>query len=328
MRIFKVAYHGEGSPLSGVYFYSEASAEMFMTKYFSVRAYRACNVPDYWVTECEWTEVHLANLQQEIWKYPIWCAALEVIPNHFAHVSEDDPNMIAFTASVEHGIADRQTRMRPGKYLARFYTDMEPKKVAYYAEWWRTGTKPRSGPVGELQFASTPDEIEHVYEVGPYSCMYGKDSVRVYGAGDLAIANILYGDKVLSRALCWPDKKVFGRIYPNTCDWQRDGADSENDAQNRVDDLMTRFMDMGWTSTSAGGDALFTGARLLKIRCGGGDYLMPYSDHGGVRDGGSHWVMDYHNAEHSCQQTSGLLLEEEEEDPESGRATGRRSNWR
>jgi hypothetical protein len=101
-----------------------------------------------------------------------------------------------------------------------------------------------------LHFAWTPDEIEWVYENGSErigldeydevpeddedskvtSCMTlryhrthhnpngswtsGIHPVRVYGAGDLAIAYTTgKSGNVSERAICWPERKVYGRVY-------------------------------------------------------------------------------------------------------------------
>ena len=67
-------------------------------------------------------------------------------------------------------------------------------------------------------------EIERVYLEGPTSCMSyeaGDEDiresihpVRVYGAGDLAVAYMRNArGKINARTICRPEKKVYGRLY-------------------------------------------------------------------------------------------------------------------
>jgi hypothetical protein len=88
--------------------------------------------------------------------------------------------------------------------------------------------------------------------------MSSQDAVRVYGAGDLAIAYLGPQDDATARALCWPAKQVFGRIYG-------DGAR-----------LGQALMAMGYSEAGRTG---FNGARLLLEREGSG-YVCPYVDYG------------------------------------------------
>lgn len=136
---------------------------------------------------------------------------------HFAHVSTEKDGMVAFTEDAEKGAADRQTRVRPGVYLTRYYGDtLTSLDIQVYARDFAGKYEEH-----ELHFAKTPDEIEHVYVNGPRSCMAGAadsyDSrvhpVRVYGAGDLAVAYLKNDDAITARALCWPEKLVYGRVY-------------------------------------------------------------------------------------------------------------------
>jgi hypothetical protein len=137
----------------------------------------------------------------------------------------------------------------------------------------------RDNPV-VVEFARTPDDIEAVYTWGkptingrhfPTSCMsYGPEHfesgihpVRVYGAGDLAVAFIHNSTKerIVARCLCWPERLRHGIIY---------GAD-----------LPLRHMleALGYTRGS------MRGARLLKIPYDGG-FVMPYIDDLSVSDDG------------------------------------------
>lgn len=178
---------------------------------------------------------------------------------HFAHVSVEDKSMVAFTASEEHGVADRQTRMKPGKYLKKYYGDvLSDDEIAKLAAEFGAHFAPP-----ELSFATDADEIERVYRDGPRSCMayhpgdYASPChpVRVYAGPDLALAYIERGaGNITARALVWPDKKRYGRVY--------------GDEQRIVPLLRAAGYSYGSLS----------GARIQRIPVYNGGFVMPYID--------------------------------------------------
>jgi len=134
---------------------------------------------------------------------------------HFTHVSRDDPSKIAYTPSERHGIEDRQVRMKPGKYLNKYFSSiLSNEEIANWA-----GRFAGENETNFLKFARTADEIERVYVDGPNSCMSDKSfessihPARVYAAGDLAVAYIERGGEITGRAVCWPEKKIHSTIY-------------------------------------------------------------------------------------------------------------------
>lgn len=184
-----------------------------------------------------------------------WADSLPAIDDHFVHQSKDDAMMVAFTASAEHGHNDRQTRLRPGRYLARFYPDL-PETERH--RWAEIAVKP-----AELQIATSADDIETIYRhaVGFQSCM-GPDKharfivhpTRAYGDSDLAVAYLGPMKGATARAVIWPDKKRFTRAY---------GLSAQ---------LIAVLEAAGYVSSSN-----LVGARLRAIACDDG-YLMPYLD--------------------------------------------------
>jgi hypothetical protein len=111
------------------------------------------------------------------------------------------------------------TTQKPGKFLTTFFADkLTTPRIADLAADFRTqGTPPK------LNFARTADEIEDIYNRGPSSCMkkskaefHGAiNSVRSYAGPDLAVAYLdkAGGKTVSARAICWPAKKIYGRMY-------------------------------------------------------------------------------------------------------------------
>jgi hypothetical protein len=192
------------------------------------------------------------------------------------------------------GLQDIQTRMKPGKYLAKFYPDIpEPERnrlamvIAKYDEF-------------ELNFAHSEDEIEHVYTTGPRSCMSHSAGElaapvhpsRVYASPDLAVAYIVREDRITARAVCWPDKLRYSNIYGDR------------------DRLSDELEELGYTQDS------FDGARLLRIpvEAHRGVFVCPYIDcHANVRDDGEYLVIDDDDGDLCAQHTNGLTGEIGEE---------------
>lgn len=184
---------------------------------------------------------------------------------HYCHISTQNPGKVAYTENDDKGAADRQTRIRAGRYLQKYFADVLGSN---HIAFWAAKVSLATGE-SKLQFAMTPDEIESVYVNGPSSCMGAKpDSkfhcnsqpTRVYGAGDLAVAYIDRGGDIPSRVLCWPDKLTYGRVY---------GDDGAFDTE-----LTDLLHGLGYSENYE-----IEGARLLKIRHGNG-FVVPYLDSG------------------------------------------------
>ena len=273
--------------------------------------------------------------REEFWR--TWCHRFTA---HYTHVSLADPTTIAFTEDERKGEADRQTLMKPGKYLQKFFGDsgdgtiadgplkgdspvLTKQQVAYYAAWHKAGERPPNDD--ELHFTDEASEMIRVYRSGPYSCMRGCDKdwpdsdhpVQVYAAGDLQMAYLTRPDgTVAGRGLCWPAKNVFGRIYPTP---------NNNDEQKDYDELHNRLKELGWTSITER-RSVFEGARLLRKTNGWGKTIMPYLDHeygveSHLRDDGTWgWKMT-HDANHQ-DRTDGLMADgDDDEDEDDDRWT-------
>jgi hypothetical protein len=199
---------------------------------------------------------------------------LPPIKDHFAHVEDI---FIRFIESEEHGIIQKFTMLTAGRYISRFHEtngkmdDSERRRLIATID-----------PSDEVHFATTPEDIEYVYRNGPESCMDGKDgNVRnfcslpmwptsPYGAGDLAVAYTKNRQgRIQSRAVCWPEKKLLGRIFG---DYDRmlkvmvaEGYDYIRDDNRAVG------------NRKAG---VFIGAKLLKVPTGKKDdqFVVPYFD--------------------------------------------------
>lgn len=204
-----------------------------------------------------WRMREEGKFSSNVYEAPPW--NLAPIKGHFAHISIEKDTMIAFTPDELKGMMDIQIRMKPGRYLAKFYPQLDSDTVRALAC--------ELDKANEVRFATTADEIEHVYVNGPTSCMSGEASdyaspfhpVRVYAAGDLSLAYLsaLEADhddfRASSRCLVWPAHKVHGRIYG---DDQRMGA---------------ALLALGYKP------GRLNGARVLKCAYKNG-YVLPYID--------------------------------------------------
>lgn len=237
--------------------------------------------------DATWKAREQARFDSGVYTAAPWAGEPWALQDHFVHISTDDPEQIAYTQNAEHGAADRQTRIRSGKYLTRYHSEILSQDQI--REWCAKLAAPRRG----LRFANTPDEIENVYVNGPGfgSCMRydagyfvsARHPVRVYGAGDLAIAYAVDGDEICARAICWPTKKRYGRIYGD-------------------ENLLTTLLDIaGFTDNGN-----FDGARLLRIE-DDDSFTMPYLDspNSNATDNGEYLIIDS-DGEIGCQQTNGL----------------------
>jgi hypothetical protein len=201
---------------------------------------------------------------------------------HFAHVSMANKAMLAYTESSEKGAKDIQTQIKPGAYLQKYFgAVLSADGIASIVRDWQ-----RRYADTELKFARTPEEIVHIYQTGPFSCMSGKpDQYRtktkgdylhpceVYGQphSDLTLAYLESKHGVSCRTLVWEEKKQFGRIYGDATLLERE------------------LQALGYVK----GD--FNGARIGKIQVGPakrGLYLMPYIDGwSNVLDNGDHFLI-------------------------------------
>lgn len=277
--------------------------------------------------EREFIRFHDGTYRQPVWSQEGWWRESTspygppALQQAFAHVSTDDPNMIAFTESPEKGERDIQTRMKAGRFLKKFFGErLTDKQIAFFAEWQAKGNRPEPEAAKglTLKFGDSEDDFERVYRKGPRSCMdgcagdggewpEGQHPCRIYAAGDLAIAYL--EDKagaVRARALVWPERKAMGRIYPSPDHWQSDGWESAPEAESIQTLLQAKLKAEGYESMYENNTA-FDGARLIRREWGNGETVMPYVDMLGVKSDGDVWRLTCRGAEHGADQTDGTL---------------------
>lgn len=197
---------------------------------------------------------------------------------HFVHMSAEEPGMLAYTPSVAYGIADRQVRVKPGRYLTQFFSNhFTVSRIKQMAD----ACNPAQMTVHDHT------HIVRIYSdnLAPSSCMAGTSfdcdldghhPCEAYENDDWGIAVLTQGDYIVARALvCFHNKGDtqgrFVRTYGNL-----------------ADTLAQKLKDAGYYYT----DEWPNGARLEKIECSGG-YVAPYLDGDvqAVHDKGEYFVV-------------------------------------
>lgn len=219
---------------------------------------------------------------------------------HFPHISVEEPTMVAYTPSPDYGRADRQVRMKVGRYLAQFYGEvLTQNQIRSMAN----GVKSLSFFMGK-----TSADFKRVYEEASSSCsscMVGTrvgdvcgdyHPAEVYGSGDFAITWLTDDttNQIVARAIvAYPDEPNndghFVRLY---------GAEAST--------LEDKLTDMGYERRNAYDDGL----RLLVIQDDDDNYLMPYIDGNEytVSMSRGFWYIGNSNGEHchDARNTDGI----------------------
>lgn len=223
---------------------------------------------------------------------------LAPIDGHFTHLAAANEFMIGYFANPAHAVMDKASEIKPGTYLKKFYPAMTENDRKRYAAIVDNS--------GDVFIGRTEDEMEFAYEQCPHtSCMttaYQRSRgrsfsspmhpIRVYAAGDLAIAYTKSKTgSVAERCLCWPDRKIYSRIY--------------GDGSGRLGKLL---MSKGMTSASIDD---FNGAKLKRVLVGG-SFVCPYIDANAgetpmVRDDGENLVIDTDEGTMTVTSTTGLI---------------------
>lgn len=239
-----------------------------------------------------WKLREQARFDDGTYKRLPWASYVWANPDHFAHVSNVDDNLVAYTRDDAAGLADKQLRVRPGRYLEQHYSDVLSQDDIRH--WCAVFDRDQGR--GELLFTDTADGIQSVYENGPSSCMsdpaenYDSEihPTRVYGAGDLGVAYMKEGERVTARALVWVERKIYGRMYGD---------------ENRIEALLK---EEGFKRGDCA--AAWEGARLLRVEqrdC----FAAPYLDHpmDSVSDNGDYLIISAYG-DICCRNTEGLSV--------------------
>lgn len=216
-----------------------------------------------------------------------WISHQHIWGDHFPHVSQKNSvGLMAFTETTDKGSADVQTAIKPGKYLERYFSGVLDQYII------RDLCTAFSNVFEDncLIFANSEDEFETLYTSGPNSCMsHPKDKytshihpVRVYAAGDLALVYMKRDGRIVARALCWPEKKLYSTIYGDSGRieplLQKEGYKKSTPYGARLQRILT------WEikSTKSGNQA------FVAPHIDGCNYLVDQGDHLLIASHGNH----------------------------------------
>ena len=231
----------------------------------------------------------------------------------FAHISKKNHLLIAYTKDAQKGAADKQSLISIRAFVEMIADDSALRDLLTSCQTDHAEKFKKH----EFKLASTPEDIERVYinydsSIHPLaiSCMRHKHGygirwpkvdgkgfhpVRIYGAGDLAVAYIADSDgQTIARALVWPDKKLYSRMYAK--------GDALHNALKASGYTQSAYYNISHDS--------FDGAKMLAVYSDDGNLIAPYLDEVGsaslegdalvMRDGG----------EFKCSQTDGYAENE------------------
>lgn len=226
--MFRVIFADTGEPALSIAFASASEASAIRACLATVRPLRIARVVnDSWrVREANRFDSGEYRPLPAIISNADWFVNSEADKNHFAHRANSDPAKVAFTESAEKGMDDRQTVIPINRYLARYFGDkLRSEEIAKLSALY---TSPEyaltiGNDAESFRFAYSRQDVKS--ESSFYSsCMRYAASdfgtpchpAEAYAAGDLAIAYITSPDdseKVLARAVIWPEKMQFVRVY-------------------------------------------------------------------------------------------------------------------
>jgi len=231
---------------------------------------------------------------------------LEIEPEHFLHLSTTDgaPEMVAFTASAPHGERDRQTRMKFGRYLKRYFpalSDCETQRrvVALRAAVAYVETADEY----VLRFASDRETIDRIFETAmcpcdstTVSCMHGKFTswehrpYHVYAdSPDVAVAYLMQYGNIVARSVVSTKDSRYVRLY------------AVGGAEAYCSMLRTLLGEQGYHFGE------LTGSRLNRLPLRHGDEVLPYLDNGGMSVSlrGGYWVVESEGGDYVGDRTDG-----------------------
>ena len=235
---------------------------------------------DAWYVARHYPNIRMEDAQEHKWHYKLQSkfkmhrAVLAAVEQYrprsvhslvfeWPHVSETDPNRLAYTRDNRSGHEDRQVITTVGKYLARHFPDMPDHAVrdlaaryaGYRFEMWDTTERiirsVQEGPASCMQWGEETDYNDHPYRA--YDPNLGwRAAVRLDGHGH-----------IVGRCLVNVETKTFVRSYAH-----KDGGYSHSD-----EGLETWLREQGFSK-----DSDWIGCKLAMIDNGWGKFMAPYLD--------------------------------------------------
>jgi len=227
-----------------------------------------------------------SKLDKRVWKQTPWDGeawAHEGNPLfyfHLAHVSQVEPLQIAYNASVDKLRRDIQIRIKPGRYLSKFYPELSDERIRTLVHKFEADNQKNELTIIDNSSAKAWVEA-YSFEVqasdsSSTSCMMGRDCVSIYAysGNDLCLLVIWKEDAVIARAVANSETKEYVRAYTN---YDKLAANT----------FIQILHDAGWSPN----DACLEGSRLVRIESSQTNkFKCPYIDgeYQSVRDNGTH----------------------------------------
>lgn len=229
----------------------------------------------------------MSNASVLAWVNEHWWVNSTQRLEHYLHVSMKDRTKVAYATHYENLAKGNYLATTPGRYLTKWFSNVlseadirawATRQVALHTD--RT-----------VHFARSASECARVINDGPNSCMaksfysgndswyrgmchpgraYGYSDKRPTWAPDTAVAYITADNQadghIKARAVCWPERKVYVRVYGD------------------VEQMQRAMTDIGYQQT----ERALVGARIRRIEDENGNgYVIPYVDKGVQSGGGS-----------------------------------------
>lgn len=226
--MFRVVYADTGAPALSIAFASATEASAIRACLATPRPLRIARVvDDSWrirethrLFRGEYTPLPTCVSQAE------WFVDSDADKNHFAHRANSDSNKIAFTESPEKGMDDKQTVVPINRYLARYFGDkLRSEDIAKISALYTAQNYSLTigNDAESFRFAYSGQDVKSESSLY-FSCMrYTKEyfgtpchPAEAYAGHGLAIAYIVDPNddkRVIARAVVWPEKMRFVRVY-------------------------------------------------------------------------------------------------------------------
>lgn len=223
---------------------------------------------------------------------------------HFLHLSvtETEADYVAFTPSDAYGVADRQVRLKFGRYLKKTFESLSDAEIQAHVTSLKSALSiADQAPV--LKFATDRETINRIFETEmracdstAASCMHGKfdsDTVRPYhvyaDSPDVAVAYVTVSDGIIARSVVSKKDMVWVRPY----------SVADGDSARDCGTLRELLKSAGYSKGHLYGN------RLTKLKTS--EVMLPYIDNGGahVEDAGKYWVVCEDDGDYECDCTDG-----------------------
>jgi hypothetical protein len=215
---------------------------------------------------------------------------LDYPEEHYVHLSvtATEIDYVAYTPGSAYGEANRQVRLKFGRYLKKAFPDMTDAEIQAHVTSLKSALAAQVAPPA-LHIVKDIGSINDVFETpmkacgsSALSCMYDKfdgDYIRPYhvyaDSPDVGVAYVTAGGKIIARSVVSTKDKTWVRAY----------AIVEGGNDTHCGTLRSLLDAAGYSKGE------LTGNRLTKLETE--DVMLPYIDTGGreVCDIGQYWLV-------------------------------------